>query len=111
MKGFCSGSSIEIDLHLSELEVVSLRNKTLTGNIRRGHEENEKIGIELLVGDTGDEILMKLEILPEGTDFENTTSYKITLSENSYLFLIDGYGVIDRPIIGTKISIYKNKNS
>ena len=47
MKGFCSGSSIEIDLELNKTEVSSLRDWILIGDIRRGHSLQETVGIEL----------------------------------------------------------------
>ena len=110
MKGFCSGSSIEIELELSQLEISRLMSETLTGSIRRGHEQPSKnVGIELLVGNVDDEPYMKLEIIPEGTDFESTTAYKITLSKSSYSMVKYGNGIVDRPKLGTKISIRKNR--
>ncbi len=110
MKGFCSGSSIEIDLDLERDEISRLEKEILRLRIRRVHENPHNfVSISLQIGDTSNEEFMKLKCLPKDCDFENTKEYEITLSNLGYSYLKERNGVIDRPGYGTKVSI-RRKN-
>lgn len=107
MKGFCSGSSIEIDLELDESEISRLEREVVSGNIIRGHEKPPKfVDISLKVENMKGDELMGLKIIPDGADFESTEGYEITISAIGYEYLREG-GIVDRPKLGTKVSIYK----
>ncbi len=108
MKGFCSGQSIEISLELNADEVSRLERKTIHEMIRRGHDAPPKfVDVYLKVGPTKSSSLMSLKVLPDGTDFERTTGYEIILSVFGYGHLRDNGSIVDRPKLGTKVSIYK----
>ncbi len=61
----------------------------------------------LRLGATENDSLMALKVLPDNAGFENTTEYEITLSIFGYEHLKSHEGVVDRPKLGAKVSIYR----
>ncbi len=111
MKGFCSGESIEIDLELDESEISRLEREVIKSRIIRGHDRPPNfVDAYLMLGATENDSLMGLKVLPKGADFEGITGYEITLSTPGYEHLKMHGGVIDRPKLGTKISIYEKQS-
>ncbi len=111
MKGFCSGESIEIDLELDESEISILEREVIKSKIIRGHDHPPNfVDAYLMLGTTENDSLMGLKVLPEGADFEGTTGYEITLSIPCYKHLKRHGRIVDRPKLGTKISIYEKQS-